>query len=140
MQLELDSQGMANKLDAMRWGHGVLSSDKTTFNIISTLIFTTSHRPPLPPALPSSNLLSLLDSNPTNMPKLEDFSYSFEETVTAVNDYYNFLTKVYIDESRILPFARGRLARAYPRALERPWKNRRGYQAAPVHALAPRDE
>jgi hypothetical protein len=98
---------MANKLDATRWGHGVLSSDKTTFNIVSTLIFTTSHRPPLPPALPSSNLLSLLDSNPTNMPKLENFSYLFEETVTAVNDYYDFLTKVYIDESRILPSPEG---------------------------------
>jgi hypothetical protein len=52
------------------------------------------------------------------MPKLEDFSYLFEETVTAVNDYYDFLTKVYIDESRILPSPEGGWPEITPERLE----------------------
>lgn len=36
------------------------------------------------------------------MPDLEDISYSRDETVAAANDYYDFLTKMYLKESDII--------------------------------------
>lgn len=36
------------------------------------------------------------------MPDLEDISYSRDETVAVANDYYDFLTKMYLKESDII--------------------------------------
>lgn len=36
------------------------------------------------------------------MPELHQVNYSREETVQAVRDYYSFLTRMYLDESRVL--------------------------------------
>jgi hypothetical protein len=36
------------------------------------------------------------------MPSLEDIEYSRDETVAAVRDYYQFLTKMYLDEAYII--------------------------------------
>jgi hypothetical protein len=36
------------------------------------------------------------------MPNLEDITYSRDETVTSVRDYYQFLTKMYLDEDKII--------------------------------------
>ncbi|KAF2027194.1 hypothetical protein EK21DRAFT_115088 [Setomelanomma holmii] len=36
------------------------------------------------------------------MPSLEDISYSRDETVTAIRNYYQFLTKMYLDEAYII--------------------------------------
>ncbi|KAF2132619.1 hypothetical protein P153DRAFT_363918 [Dothidotthia symphoricarpi CBS 119687] len=36
------------------------------------------------------------------MPSLEDITYSRDETVAAVRDYYQFLTKMYLDETYII--------------------------------------
>jgi hypothetical protein len=36
------------------------------------------------------------------MPRLSEVSYSLEETVAAIRDYFEFLTRVYLDESLVL--------------------------------------
>ncbi|KAI9150512.1 hypothetical protein HJFPF1_10280 [Paramyrothecium foliicola] len=36
------------------------------------------------------------------MPELDDISYSRGETIEAVRDFYRFLTKMYVDESRVI--------------------------------------
>jgi hypothetical protein len=36
------------------------------------------------------------------MPSLEDITYSRDETVAAVRDYYQFLTKMYLDEAKVV--------------------------------------
>jgi hypothetical protein len=36
------------------------------------------------------------------MPNLEGITYSRDETVAAVRDYYQFLTKMYLDESKVI--------------------------------------
>ncbi|KAI8932414.1 hypothetical protein NX059_010600 [Plenodomus lindquistii] len=36
------------------------------------------------------------------MPRIEDISYSRENTVAAVRDYYHFLVSMYLDESNVL--------------------------------------
>lgn len=36
------------------------------------------------------------------MPSLEDITYSRDETIAAVRDYYQFLTKMYLDEAKVI--------------------------------------
>ncbi|TPX10620.1 uncharacterized protein E0L32_008506 [Thyridium curvatum] len=55
------------------------------------------------------------------MPELEDVSYSFDECVAAVRDYYAFLAKMYMDESEIVDPPEGgwpSIVNAKPETLE----------------------
>jgi hypothetical protein len=55
----------------------------TPHSIIVFANFTTNHHAP-------------------KMPNLEDITYSRDETVTAIRDYYHFLTTLYLDSSTII--------------------------------------
>ncbi|KAK8080352.1 hypothetical protein PG997_008170 [Apiospora hydei] len=56
------------------------------------------------------------------MPELEDVSYSEAECVAAVGAYYEFLTKMYLDESEVIYPPKGgwpSIAQADPEVLAR---------------------
>ncbi|KAK8028335.1 hypothetical protein PG991_005391 [Apiospora marii] len=56
------------------------------------------------------------------MPELEDVSYSEAECVAAIADYYEFLTKMYLDESEVIYPPKGgwpSITQAHPEVLAR---------------------